>query len=267
MSDTNSTPRDFYVYLHRKATTGEVFYVGKGHGRRAWHDQARSKHWQNIVRKHGIAVEVVQNGLQEWAAHELERDLIALHGRSDCGYGPLVNLTDGGEGTSGFLASDAYRAKHTEAVRKRSKDPNWRRNQFEAAKKRHQNADYSCRNAEMLRKMHEDLLVRQKRASSIRIRDQDPEYKARHAEGVKKTWEDPSHRAKMAESNRKARSRKVLCIETGQVFLAGVDAANWLRSSGISKATMTTLKVQISNAASGKRETAYGLHWKFADAA
>lgn len=102
-------PVDFYVYEHRKATTGEVFYVGKGVGRRAWFTYTRSRHWKNIAKKHGAVVCIVQDGLQEWYAHEFECELIALHGRFDIGLGPLINFTDGGEGTSGRVMPEAQR--------------------------------------------------------------------------------------------------------------------------------------------------------------
>lgn len=104
-------PRDFYVYLHRMATTGTVFYVGKGTGQRAWDTGTRGAEWASIVHRHGLTVEIACDGLQEWAAHELERDLIALHGRADQGAGPLVNKTDGGAGTVGYLHSDELRAR------------------------------------------------------------------------------------------------------------------------------------------------------------
>jgi hypothetical protein len=93
-------PKDFYVYIHLKADTREPFYVGKGEGSRAWHSSPakRGRWWHSTVAKHGFVVVIVQDGLQEWAAYELERDLIALHGRRDLGLGPLTNLSDGGEG-------------------------------------------------------------------------------------------------------------------------------------------------------------------------
>jgi len=95
---------DFYVYLHRKATTGEIFYVGKGRDERAYDTGVdRSIHWNRVAKKHGRTVEFVQTGLQEWYAHELEMDLIAYHGRKNLGLGPLINKTDGGEGTSGYV--------------------------------------------------------------------------------------------------------------------------------------------------------------------
>ena len=98
-------PQDFYVYLHRKATTNEVFYVGKGSGRRAWIFRARGAYWTNIVNKHGLIVEIVQSGLKEFEAFNLERDLIAIYGRKDLGLGLLVNGTDGGDGSSGAKKS------------------------------------------------------------------------------------------------------------------------------------------------------------------
>ena len=93
---------DFYVYLHRKKTTGEVFYVGKGKGKRAWDFVRRSDFWKHVENKHGVDVEIYQNNLQEWYAFELEKNLIALYGRVTDGKGSLVNLTDGGESPSGL---------------------------------------------------------------------------------------------------------------------------------------------------------------------
>lgn len=96
----------FYVYLHRKKTDNSVFYVGKGHGKRAYSRSNRNRHWVNIVHKHGFSVEFVQTGMQEWWAFELERDLISLMGRDS-----LCNITDGGEGVAGFKLSEESIAK------------------------------------------------------------------------------------------------------------------------------------------------------------
>lgn len=117
---------DFYVYLHRKATTGEVFYVGKGHGNRAWVTTGRSKHWKNIESKHGITVEIAESGLQEWYAFELESELISLYGRKDKKQGNLINLTDGGEGVSGRLLTGESRAKLSRTLKKKFSTPEYR---------------------------------------------------------------------------------------------------------------------------------------------
>lgn len=91
----------YYVYLHKLQTTGEVFYVGKGHDRRAWEKTDRNVFWK--AKTHNQAYEVVihKNNLSENEAFELEKQLIAQYGNLNNG-GSLVNLTEGGEGRGGF---------------------------------------------------------------------------------------------------------------------------------------------------------------------
>lgn len=89
----------FYVYAHRKADTGEVFYIGKGCNRRAWSRKDRSLYWHNTAKKHGLDVQIVQDGLTEQAAFDLEFQLIAMHRAAGL---PIVNLTNGGEGVKGL---------------------------------------------------------------------------------------------------------------------------------------------------------------------
>jgi len=105
MANSNST-KDFYVYVHRKATTGQIFYVGKGHGDRLKWTHSRSKFWNSIVKKHGFTYEVIADNLQEWYAFEIEKEIILFYGREN-----LCNLTDGGDGPSG--------AKRTEETKKK----------------------------------------------------------------------------------------------------------------------------------------------------
>jgi hypothetical protein len=107
---------DFYVYLHKKKYNGEVFYVGKGTKNRAYEKKSRSKFWHKVVNKYEYIVEIVEYGLQEWYAHELECNLIGLYGRRDRGYGTLVNLTDGGDGFSGLIITEERRKAISERV-------------------------------------------------------------------------------------------------------------------------------------------------------
>lgn len=44
---------DFYVYVHKKKTNGEVFYVGKGSGKRAWSAFGRNSLWKRTADKYG----------------------------------------------------------------------------------------------------------------------------------------------------------------------------------------------------------------------
>jgi len=88
----------FYVYHHIRKDTNEVFYVGKGKGSRAHSKVSRNKHWHNINNKCGFLIDIIAEGLSEEEAFDLEKQEISRLLESGC---ELVNLTEGGEGTSG----------------------------------------------------------------------------------------------------------------------------------------------------------------------
>jgi hypothetical protein len=91
---------NYYIYLHIKSTDLKPFYIGKGNGRRCFSKQSRSNHWNNIVNKHGYDIILIEENLTHESAIELEKYWIKRIGRKDLSNGPLVNLTDGGEGTA-----------------------------------------------------------------------------------------------------------------------------------------------------------------------
>jgi hypothetical protein len=106
---------NYYVYLHIKADTGEPFYVGKGKGDRHT-KKNRSSFWKNIVNKHGYDILILEYNLCEQKAFELEVYWIKRIGRRDLGLGPLVNLTDGGEGASGKKLTIEHKNKIREKI-------------------------------------------------------------------------------------------------------------------------------------------------------
>lgn len=119
-----------YVYIHRRGDTGEVFYVGKGAIRpkhttqvcdRAHTKNSRNQWWRAIVEKHGYSVEIVASCVDDAAAQTLEVELIAQYGRANLGRGPLVNLTDGGDGHAGLIPTERQnRIRSENAKRPRS---------------------------------------------------------------------------------------------------------------------------------------------------
>lgn len=96
---------NYYIYRHRRKDTGEVFYIGLGQGKRAFVKQGRSDFWSNIAFK-GYDVEILAQNLSKEEAVELEIFLISIYGRRDLGTGCLVNMTDGGEGTTTLIYTD-----------------------------------------------------------------------------------------------------------------------------------------------------------------
>ena len=92
----------FYVYIHLKETNGDIFYVGKGSGKRAFSKNGRNKLWQNIYNKNGFVVKIIKENISEEEALEIEKYHINKYGRINNNSGILSNMTDGGEGVSGL---------------------------------------------------------------------------------------------------------------------------------------------------------------------
>lgn len=109
--------RRFYVYAflrNKSSSTGpkySPYYIGKGQGARAY---SRNRNGAPRPTDSNFIV-FVQEGLTEEEAFSLEKYCIALYGRIDNGTGILRNLTDGGEGTSGWVVSEDVRLRMSEA--------------------------------------------------------------------------------------------------------------------------------------------------------
>lgn len=106
----------YYVYTY--FIDGVPRYVGKGVGGRwAAHRSPtkRSKLANTLRSRHRKTGEwikpTIQNCQSEQEAFKEEVRLIAYYGRLDLGKGTLWNLTDGGEGASGSIVSEATRSK------------------------------------------------------------------------------------------------------------------------------------------------------------
>jgi hypothetical protein len=99
----------FYVYEHLRNDIGTIFYVGKGVGNRSNVSSKRNQHWKRIVAKSGgFSVRITTKNLDEELAFlaEMERiDQLKKLGVNLC------NMTDGGEGLSGYVVPDDVRQK------------------------------------------------------------------------------------------------------------------------------------------------------------
>jgi hypothetical protein len=93
----------FYTYLHYKMDDKVIFYVGKGQNRRAFDTACRNNFWNNTVNKHGFGVQILAYWETEKEAFDHEKLLISCF-KEDMNL-KLCNLTNGGEGVSGFKRS------------------------------------------------------------------------------------------------------------------------------------------------------------------
>lgn len=100
----------FYAYMHCKPD-GMPFYVGKGDETRVSSKKRHhNRHHKNILSKYGeenILVGKLECSRED-IAFDLERGLIKRLRKMGI---PIVNLTDGGDGTKGAVRSPETRAK------------------------------------------------------------------------------------------------------------------------------------------------------------
>jgi len=99
------------VYAHYKPDN-TIFYIGKGTERRVHSKSSRTQYWRNVVAKHGYTAKVLAYWDTETEAFEHEKFLISCF--RELGH-PLVNLTDGGEGTSGLKWKEESKIKLSNA--------------------------------------------------------------------------------------------------------------------------------------------------------
>jgi hypothetical protein len=88
-----------FVYQHRRLDTNEIFYIGIGKNKKRLNSyKNRNSHWLSIAKKYGFQVDLLIDGCSWNDACEVESGLIDAIGRKDLNLGPLVNMTNGGEG-------------------------------------------------------------------------------------------------------------------------------------------------------------------------
>jgi hypothetical protein len=205
-----------YTYCHTTADTGKVFYIGKGTRKdRATRKDSRSAHWHNIVNKHGFNAEILAYWDTEEEAHSHEKLLIACF--KDMGY-KLANKTDGGEGVCGHKHSLESIEKNRLSAIKRMSNPETRAHlsRLNTGKKQSQET------------------INKRRISNAGFKHTDASKKA------------------LSESS--PYSKKVRCIETGEIFNSFTLAALAIGKpknggSGISTGVSTGQK-------------RYGFHWE-----
>ena len=97
-----------YAYLREDKTP---YYIGKGKGNRLYKRGSRvfapPKDKSRII--------FLKKNLTETEAFRHEIYMISVFGRKDLGTGILYNMTNGGDGTSGWVPSEEYRKKMSEA--------------------------------------------------------------------------------------------------------------------------------------------------------
>jgi group I intron endonuclease len=220
----------FYTYLHRRESDNKPFYIGKGQKKRAWSHKNRNLHWSRTVAKHGLKVEICAEWVDEDDSFEHEKFLISCF--KDMSH-DLVNLTDGGEGSSGL--------SHSEATKKNLSDLNSGVNHPRYGKpisedeRLKRSASRSGSNHHFYgKRLPPETLVKMSKSHTGKV-----------------------HSLESRQKRAKSLSIPVIC-SNGMIFDSGKSAVAWLHLNGHPKATNS----KISACCNGSRNIAYGFTWK-----
>lgn len=196
---------DFYVYiLPREDDT--PFYVGKGKGRR-WKDHllpsaARHNPYKTaIIRKMAAAgqplrVIKIAEGLTEPAAFALERETIAKIGRHP--KGPLTNLTDGGDGSTGLRHTEAHKAAISARMKAAMSSDEARAAQSATSKQMWASEGHREAMSAILKSVRSTPDARSATGAHSRASWEDPEVRARRIAALGAAANDPEYRALMS---------------------------------------------------------------------
>lgn len=191
-------------------------------------DIKKNEHFYSAIEKYGwnnFSHEIIENNLKETEVNQREQYWIKFYNSTDPNYG--YNHTSGGS------MNMTYSEETKEKIRK-SWTPERRLQQAERLKKlKEAHPEWVQKNIEKLNQVRPDV------------------------KGINNPMYG-KNRSGINAGNKK----KVICIETGQVFYTIIDAARWAGSEG--------LKSHISQVCKGKRKvsgkhpiTGEPLHWKY----
>ncbi len=215
--------KKYYVYLHRRATDGSVFYVGKGCGDRAGARKPRNEHWHRIVNKNGFRWEIIKRFDTDDEALLWEQAVISHYGLEN-----LANMTVGGDGKSGCYYRPIYcsNGMHFKGVSLAAKWLN--ENGWPKADTTHLS---DCANG-----------------------------KRNSAYGFAWSFKEiPSGDFKTRSEASSERSRKKVYCSNGMDFLSATHAQDWLMKNGWEKASHSA----VSRACREGNIVAYGHSWSY----
>jgi len=207
----------FYVYVYRDPRPlklGQPVYVGKGTGDRDlshWSRGSHNKPFQDFIshlkQRNFVAIcERVFETENEEEAFAKEMGLIKLYGRRDLKTGTLFNLTDGGEGPSGYIKSDAEKEVDRHGTLINWQNPEYRAKviagQIKAQNTPEALESKSINSKKMWEAQGSTL------AKSIKEARNTDESKAKTSAQAKAQWADPEYAAKQTANNKEIANRE-----------------------------------------------------------
>lgn len=211
----------FYTYAHYKADTKEIFYIGKGSGKRSHDSSQRSKFWKSVVDRHGFTVEILSFWPCESDAFIHEKFLIETF--RSMGF-RLCNMTDGGEGVSGYKMDEETVKRRAAAIWLSNQKPESKRKKSESISRALKGKKFSDERKKMMSEQRKGKplsdahrrsligkLITESHRKSLSEANARPDVKKRRSEAISKAMKNvvktEEHRRKLSESAKLAWAR------------------------------------------------------------
>lgn len=193
--------REYYVYIWYIVDTNEVFYVGKGKGRRYKQISGRNKFFTDMYESHNCEAKKVYENLTEQEAFQKEREVVRWY-KENTSY-RLTNQTDGGEGSSGWIPPKDFRDKQSQIHKAQWQDEKFRERMLMI--RTDANGPYKSQE------------FREKIAELVQG-ENNPNYGNYWTEEMKQHLSEVRKTNGLSANENNPRATRIICIETGEVF-------------------------------------------------
>lgn len=247
----------YYVYVWLIKETQEVFYVGKGTGKRYLTKKRQENQvFSEMAENQECEPKIIKNHLTEKEAFDLEKEVIASY--REKGHN-LINILDGGHkppNLKGIPKTEEWKEKVRESNRK------FLENHSEERIRRSENLKSYLKTEDGRKFLEKSLEARQtddfRKEQSIRSRraNNTPEYIEKQSRIVKDMWKSEGYRnAHCGANNHRAQGIKQYDL-------------NWKFIKEYETITQASLETgcsisKISAVAKGRRKTTGGYIWKY----
>lgn len=184
----------YYMYIHCRPD-GSPFYVGKGTLRRALlKHRPENPHYQNVVSKYGkenIQVKLLQCATEElaFAAEIATIKSFRLQGER------LVNIANGGEGSSGVVLSEAQKQLRSNISKNLWKSTEYREKVVTNAAKAVKSPEYKAKASERMLEQWQNQSYRELALTNQKLAVQRLEYREKLSKRLKELCSTPEMRA------------------------------------------------------------------------
>ena len=193
--------RLYYVYIWYITETNEVFYVGKGKGRRYRQVSGRNKFFMDMYTSHNCNVKKIYENLTEDEAFQKEQETIRWY-KENTDF-RLTNQTDGGEGSTGWVPPEEFKKRQSDIHKAQWQDEEFRARMLEI--RTDENGPYKSQEF-------------REKISGLVQGEHNPNYNHCWTEEMKENLRRKQKENDLYTNETNPNAKRIMCVETGEIF-------------------------------------------------